>query len=618
MVEVPEVKTKLALVLGSVPSVEEVDYFRLLSETYDFNVIASESICGYLAQTSHFHQLTCIALRDHDENPTFLPGLEKVLEQFSIVIVKERLGLYAYQVLKAKWRFQFKLLVWVDNLVAFPAHDVDQMRTIRTEVTNAADCFLVQSNSARIALELEGVTSNRIQMFTPWIQEQNDRSPAGRASARSALGLAESDLVIAYLGQIEWEEGLSDLIAAGKLLINREAGLRNKLRIVICGVGTFSADMRDIIKAMGLEENVVYYAPMRDANRAIQQACDMIYIAPLVSRDRVEGDPYRILAAMVHGIPLLAPRTPMVEEYCGKHRVDFCPGSPVSIAKAVQRVRSMPHVVADIVAKNLSEVSIRFTAEKARNSLLKAMTNYIKTDITQSLSSLDIRVLEIESKVKSKQYLEAVDLIESVFKMDQVPVHHRANLYRLIGDCFAKLGDIDGAKDAYNHGAELDPYSPKVFIGLGTVGLMKGSNDVAVLHLQKAVNLAPDDEMANFGLGLAFQGMGEQKEAARWINKALAINPENTAAIFSIVRIAHETTSYEDAIRAIERYLKLNPNDYNFIYTLGGLYFKTGHFEVCARLMKQIIDADPKDKRASALQKQAKAELEQKASSSNG
>ncbi len=618
MVEVVGVKTKLALVLGSVPSVEEVDYFRLLSETYAFNVIASESICGYLAQTSYFHQLTCIALRDHDENPTFLPGLEKVLEQFSIVIVKERLGLYAYQVLKAKWRFQFKLLVWVDNLVAFPAHDVDQMRTIRTEVTNAADSFLVQSNAARVALELEGVASNRIQLFTPWIQERNDRSPAGRSLARGALGLSESDLIIAYLGQIEWEEGLSDLIAASKLLINREASLRAKLRIVICGVGTFSTDMRDIIKAMGLEDNVVYYAPMRDANRAIQQACDMVYIAPIASRDRVEGDPYRILSAMVHGIPLLAARTPLAEEYCGKHRIDFCPGSPVSIAKAVQRIRSMPHVVLDIVAKNQQEVASRFTADKARESLLKAMTNYIRTDVTQSLSSLDIRVLEIESKVKSKLYLEAVDLIESVFKMDQVPVHHRANLYRLIGDCFAKLGDIDGAKDAYNHGAELDPYSPKIFIGLGTVGLMKGSNDVAVLHLQKAVNLAPDDEMANFGLGLAFQGMGEQKEAARWINKALAINPENTAAIFSIVRIAHETTGYEDAIRAIESYLKINPNDYNFIYTLGGLYFKTGQFEICARLMQVITEADPKDKRAAALAKQATAELEHKASSSNG
>ncbi len=611
-------KPKVGLVLGSVPSVEEVDYFRLLTEQYDFTVIASESICGYLSQTSHFTKLTCVALHDHDENPTFLPGLEKVLEQFETVIVKERLGLYAYQVLKAKWRYQFKLIVWVDNLVSFAAHDVDQMRTIRTELTHAADSFLVQSNAARLTLELEGVATQRIQQVTPWIEESVDRSLSGRSKARTALGIAESDLVISYMGQIEWEEGLSDLIAASKLMINREPSLRQKLRIVICGVGSYSSDMRDIIKALGLEENVIYYAPMRDANRAIQQATDLHYIAPLASRDRIEGDPYRILSAMVHGIPLLASRTPIAEEYCGKHRVDFCPGSPVSLAKAISRARSMATVTQDIVQKNKKVVAERFTADKARESLITALSNVIKTDAKQTLSSLDLRVLEIEAKVKSKQYVQAVDLIESVFKMEEVPVHHRANLYRLIGDCFAKLGDLDGAKDAYNHGAELDPYSPKVYIGLGTVGLMKGSNDVAVLHLQKAVNLAPDDEMANFGLGLAFQGMGELKEAGRWINKALLINPENTAAIFSIVRIAHESNVYDDAIRALERYLKINPNDFNFIYTLGGLYFKVGQYDTTARLMKQILEIDPKDKRAAALAKQAKAELEQKANSSNG
>lgn len=611
-------KPKIALVLGSVPSVEEVDYFRLLTESYDFTVVASESICGYLSQNSYFNNLTCVALHDHDENPTFLPGLEKVLELFETVIVKERLGLYAYQVLKAKWRFQFKLIVWVDNLVPFAAHDVDQMRTIRTELTHAADCFLVQSQAARTTLELEGVESSRIQCFTPWIESRMDRSPAGRAKARQALGLAESDFVISYLGQIEWEESLSDLVAASKLLINREPSFRQKLRIVICGVGSFSSDMRDIIKAVGLEENVVYYAPMRDANRAILQATDYLYIAPLASRDRIEGDPYRILSAMVQGVPLLAARTPIAEEYCGKHRIDFCPGSPVSLAKAIARARSMPNVSQDIVHKNQKVVEERFTLEKAKESLITALSRVIKTDSKQSLSTLDIRVLEIEAKVKNKQYVEAVDLIEAVFKTDEVPVHHKANLYRLIGDCFAKLGDLDGAKDAYNQGAELDPYSPKIFIGLGTVGLMKGSNDVAVLHLQKAVSLAPDDEMANFGLGLAFQGMGELREAARWINKALAINPENTAAIFSIVRIAHESSSYDDAIKAIERYLKINPNDYNFIYTLGGLYFKIGQYETTARLMKGILEIDPKDKRAASLAKQANAELEQKANSGSG
>ncbi len=614
-----EEKKRIALVLGSLPSVEEVDQFRLIAKDYEFQVISSESICAYLSQNSYFQDLICVALKDHDENPTFLPSLEKVLANFDIVIVKERLGLYAYQALKAKWRHQFRLIVWVDNFVPFPAHDVDQMRTIRTEVTNAADGFIVQSKAAALTLQLEGVEAHRIYDMIPWVENRIDRKPAARAKAREALGIAEGDIIIAYIGQIEWEEGLADLVSAAKLMITREPSLKNKLRLVFCGVGSYSSELRDQFISMGIDNNALYYAPTRDSIRAIQQACDGIYIAPLASHDRIEGDPYRLVSAMTQGIPVIAARHALIEEFCGKHRIDFCASSPISLAKALQKMRSSAALVDDIIAKNQAEATKRFTAERAEASMQNLIKAFVDVASTIDRSSLDHRVLEIEAKVRSKQYLDAVDLIEAVFRTDNVPVHHRANLYRLVGDCFAKLNDIDAAKDAYIQAAELDPYMPKVYIGLGTVGLMKNSHDIAVLHFQKAVSLAPDDEMANLGLGLAFQGMNEQKEASRWIVKALTINPENAAALYSLVRIAHEGNFYDEAEKAIRRYLTIHPNDYNFIYTLGGILYKRGSYMECLQLMKQILGADPKDQRAAALAKQAKTEIDQKgkASSSN-
>lgn len=615
-----EQKKKVAFVLGSLPSVEEVDQFRLLEESYEVQVISSESICGYLTQNSYFQGLTCVLLKDHDENPTFLPSLERVLEGFDIVIVKERLGLYAYQALKAKWRHQFRLVIWLDNLVPFPANDIDQMRTIRTEVTNAADGFIVQSKAAALTLEMEGVEASRIFQMTPWVEARADRSSEGRTAARSALGLHEGDFVIAYLGQIEWEESLADLAAAAKLMLLRDAGLKNKLKFVFCGVGSYSSELRDLFVNMGIDSIAHYYAPTRDAVLMIQQACDALYCAPIASHDRIEGDPYRLVSAMVQGIPIIASRHALVEDFCGKHRIDFCPSSPLSLAKALQKLRSGATLVQDIVQKNLEESQKRFTADRARTSMSVILDTFAAQKGSDERSSLDHRVLEIEAKVKSKQYLEAVDLIETVFKMEKVPVHHRANLYRLVGDCFAKLGDLDASKDAYIQAIELDPYFAKVYIGLGTLGLMKNSFDIAVLHFQKAVSLAPDDEMANFGLGLAFQGMNEFKEASRWIIKALAINPENPAALYSLVRIAYEGNLYDEAEKALRRYLDIHPNDYNFIFTLGGIQYKRGYHADCLKLMQRILEADPKDKRAAALAKQAKGELEQRniASSSKG
>ncbi|SME95600.1 tetratricopeptide repeat protein [Pseudobacteriovorax antillogorgiicola] len=611
-------KSKLALVIGCLPSVEEIDQFRLMTRDYDIQIITSESIAAYITQNSYFQDLTCIVLKDHDENPTFIPGLEKVLSNYDVVVVKERIGLYAYQVLKAKWRYQFRMLVWVDNLVPFPAHDIDQMRTIRMEVSNAADGFIIQTKAARIALELEGVEDSRIYEMSPWLDKIVTRSPKSRAEARDKLGFAESDTIIACLGPVEWEEGLHDLMAAARLMVKNRPGMKDKIKIAVCGIGSFAHDLKDASINFNTDYCVAYYAPSRESIKAIYEAADAIYMCNLASRDRIDGDPYRILAAMTHKIPLIAARSPIVESLVGKHRLDFCPGSPMSIMKALIKLKDAPQLVNDIVEKNRRAVDNQYSEDKVRMNMKAIFSDFITTEIKVDTSSLDHQVLEVEAKIKSKQYVDAIDLIEAIFKTKNIPVHHKANLYRLVGDCFVKLGDFESSKNSYIAAAELDPYSAKIYIGLGTIGLMKNSYDIAVLHFQKAISLAPDDEMANLGLGLAFQGMEERKEAMRWISKSLEINSENTAALFSLVKLANETEDFADAERLLTRYLKRHPNDYNFIYTLGGVIFKQGRYEEVIQLMKKIVDIDPRDQKAASLLKQAETEMEQAKVPSNG
>jgi tetratricopeptide (TPR) repeat protein len=148
----------------------------------------------------------------------------------------------------------------------------------------------------------------------------------------------------------------------------------------------------------------------------------------------------------------------------------------------------------------------------------------------------------------------------------------------------------------------------KIYIGLGTVALIKGISDVAVLHFQKAISLAPEDEMANLGLGLAFQGMTEHKEAMRWINKALRINPENSAAIFSLVKSSHELNEYQQVEQVLKQYLSKHPESLDFIYTLGGIYFKQSRFQETVSLMQDILTKDPANERALSLKKQSESE----------
>ncbi|MBF0441861.1 MAG: tetratricopeptide repeat protein [Oligoflexales bacterium] len=606
-----EKKPKLALVIGSLPSVDEIDQFQLIKDIYEINVISSESICAYLTKTSCFHDLTCIALPDYDENPSYLPGLEKALSDFSIVIVKERLGLFAYQALKAKWRYHFKLIVSIDNLLPYPANDIDQMRTVREEVTNSADAFIVQSEAALQTLELEGVDRDRIFHIVPWVEPKIANSGKLKGKARKALKLAEGDIVISYLGQIEWEEGLYDLLIGIKMAMRKSPSIERRIRLVISGIGSYSNHFNNEIKNLGLTDRVSYVMPERQATATILAASDAIYISTLPARDRIDGDPYRLLTAMANEVPVLGSRSPIIEELCGKHRIDFCSSSPSGISSAILKLEKAGTLVHDIVQKNSSDVASRFNMKLAKSSMISFLDNINVLSFKNEDAVIDHQIAEVENLVKNGQILNAVDMIEDLFKKQEIPLHHQALLHKLVADSFAKLGDYESAKESYNKSIDIDPYSSRAHIGLGTVSLVRDSYDSAIIHFQKAVSLAPDDEAANLGLGLAFQGLKELKEAMKWVKKSLEINPLNTAAIFTFVKLSHESEKYGEVEKILSRYLELKPDDNHIAYTLGGILYKQGRSLEVVTLMKKILDAEPDNMRAHALLKQAMGSLEQ-------
>jgi glycosyltransferase involved in cell wall biosynthesis/Flp pilus assembly protein TadD len=591
-------KPKLALLYGNLPTVEEIDQFQLLRDSFDVYVIAAESIVDYLSRTSHFNDLKCLALPDHDENPTYLPGLERALAGFDVVIVKERLGLYAFQAVKAKWRSNFRLVVWVDNLVPFPGDDMDQFRIIRSELESAADAFLVQSDAAREALLLEGVNEKRIFFFEPWVQTRFKRNQKQRTKAMQILKLKDSDFVIGHLGQIEWEEDLVLLVHAVRKAMNDNVSLRRRLKVVVCGVGSYTEELNIRAKQLGLDGRVLFVSPGRDAFDTVILASDVLFYSNTSNRDRLEGDPYRLITAMAHKIPVIASRSPIVEEYVGKHRIDFCPGSIESLSGAIVKASEARGLINNIATKNAATFEQRFNFDRVVRRMHATFAEILTKDTRHDFNVIDRRVVEIEARIANQEYVDAVELIEGLFATGKVPVYHQANLYRLIGDCFVKLGDVNNGKVAYSKALDLDPFSAKAQIGLGTIALTKSSHDVAVIHFQRAVSVGLNDEMAYLGLGLAFEGLGELSEANKWVVSSLKLNPLNTAALFTLVKIAYARTNYDEARVALCNYITRKPHDTNMLFALAGIEYKAGNAVQAEQITRQILATDPQDTRA--------------------
>ncbi|MCB9228106.1 MAG: hypothetical protein H6618_00695 [Deltaproteobacteria bacterium] len=601
---------RVAMVYGTLPSVEEIDQLILFHDHCELSVIAASSVVSYLADNSFFNDLKCIPLPDYDENPSFLPGLESSLAGFDFVIIKERIGLYAYQVMKARWKYRFRLGILVDNLLPFPAEDVQRMRTIRQEISGAADFFLTQTEAAKQSLILEGIAADKILRLSPWVRQYAPTGDSFRKEALTRLGLHEETILILHNGQVEWEEGIPDLFHAVARLHQMDKSLAWRLKIAIYGIGSFATEVRERSVKLGLDANIIYPVQNRESYTTLLQAASVLYAGAYCNRDRIDGDPYRYLVAMTHRLPIICARTPLTEEITGKHRLDYCPGSVNSLIRAIRKSVYSKSLIHNIVLKNCAKTDHIFSEEKARKSMVYILNHVTKKPEKINISATDDQITEVENKVNSGQYTDAIDLIESIFHVRELPSHHKSNLYRLIGDCFTRLGDNESGKNAYLQAIDLDPYSAKAHIGLGTVSLTKANYDIGVIHFQKAISLDPENDMANLGLGLSFHGLDELNEAHKWVIKSLEINPENTSAIYTLVRIAHERELYEDTEEPLRQYLKRHPHDHHMIYTLAGILYKLKKFDEVIYCLKEVVSINPMDVRAQSLIKQARRALD--------
>ena len=347
----------------------------------------------------------------------------------------------------------------------------------------------------------------------------------------------------------------------------------------------------------------LFVTPSRDAHHTIMLAADCLYHAPAPHRDRVDCDIYRLVSSMVNKVPVIASRTAIVEETIGKHRIDFCPHSISSLRDALHKAADAKALVGNITNKNLGECKKRFNRDRVQLNNLTIFESALKAPANELQQNVDNAVLEIEAKVAAKEYLVAVDRIEELFLRQDIPLHHRGNLYRLVGDCFTKLGNSKEGKNAYAQALDLDPYQAKAHIGIGAIALLQANYDAAIITFQKAVQFSPDDEMASLGLGLAFEGLGEIKEAQKWVVKSLQLKPVNSVALYSLVKISQIDGNFDYAKAALVTYMQLQPEDLDMQYVLAGIEFQTGNIELAQRICDQILAIDPQHQKSAALLK---------------
>jgi tetratricopeptide (TPR) repeat protein len=576
--------------------------------------------------------LKCKTLETTLENKSFLGGLENELKGSAVVVAVGEASLATYQALKARRSLQNRLLVWQNAprppatlglwratpFAALPPQ-MTREKTVRREVLKTCDAIIALDKEGASWAFLEEVNPQRIRRINRGVNTQIfnlDKWESNKSEIRKALGISGNDFVFLQTGPLEIDSGALDTVYAFKSLLQSHNRLAGKVKLLFCSTGSSSADVRQAVVDLQLEDHVFFLNPSDAGNKMIVgnqlsplvAACDALIHSPLApsngSPQRFLDTTYDILCGLACGLTVVSNGFGWVGEFAGRFYRTFAGGNIHSLSRSLFEAIEKRDKLANVRRAAFKAVENELAFGQAADEFQKIIVNALSGPEVQDANSTDGLFEQIEKTIAGKQYLDAIQLITKAFQLPEISTTQRANLFRHIGDCFTKLGDLENGADNYTRALELDPYCAKSLIGLGTIALQQHNYNVAVPQFQKAVGLSPRDDMASLGLGLAFEGLGELEEARRWTSRACNLNIENSVAIFNLVKLAYDTEVFTEAEEIVARYVGQHPHDTNMIFTLGGLAFRAGKFEEAGKLMENILIHDPMNSRAHGLMAQ--------------
>jgi tetratricopeptide (TPR) repeat protein len=499
---------------------------------------------------------------------------------------------------------------------------------VRSEILNSCDMLMSFDKDSSTWAYLENVSAPRIRRVMRGLNTLRynpERSAEHRKVIRKSLGFQENDFVYLQSGPLELESGALDSIYALKCLLQSHPSKATSTKLVFSGTGSAGAMIRQRVVEMELDNSVFFVNPNEGLSTEIpaNHFAHILAFADVLLHNPIapsNASPQQgldctldILTAVACGVTVISNGSGWVGEWISRFYKVFPMGNIHSQSKLMCDARDRVDRFA------AAQKSARKALENEHNwelllvELLKAFEALLTQPSVHDVTTIS-RVLEqIDSTIKSKQYLRAVDLISQAFSIPDLGSTTRSHLFRSIGDCFVKLGDMEGGLQNYAQALQLDPYCAKTYIGLGTIALQTKSYNIAVPQFQKAVSLAPKDDMASLGLALAFEGLGEKTEALKWTARSCNINIDSTVSIYNLVKLSYDLEEFDEAQIIVARYTALHPHDVNMLFTLAGLHFKKEETDEAVKLAEEILKLDPMNGRAHALLQQISKSSRKKA-----
>jgi tetratricopeptide (TPR) repeat protein len=255
-------------------------------------------------------------------------------------------------------------------------------------------------------------------------------------------------------------------------------------------------------------------------------------------------------------------------------------GSPM-----VELRRCVKQRNADCANTALAAISDPAVLRSAEYLTLKADALALNRQKTEALAAIN---RAIEQNPTDPQYLIALgrtydkfgdqfSAIESYLKAAKLEPRSAEPFYWL-GTSFFLLGERFKSADYYNRAErhfqsvlELAPNNDQAEFMLAVVEVMKSNLDEAQGYLRKAIQMSPSNSYYHLHEGILLRRLGDNQGALGEMRLAEKLNPSNALTHFELGSLLEKMQQYREAKAQLETAVRLNPHLSNAYYHLRGI-----------------------------------------------
>jgi tetratricopeptide (TPR) repeat protein len=179
-----------------------------------------------------------------------------------------------------------------------------------------------------------------------------------------------------------------------------------------------------------------------------------------------------------------------------------------------------------------------------------------RTQLVATLPESSVALERLAATLRAEQrYADALPLLErAVAVAPDAP-----KVFSMLGEARAELGDLAGARAAFEEAAARDPRDVGNLVNLGLALQRSGSGEAEAVY-RRALELDASLVQARSNLALILAARGERDAAKSELGRALAESPGYAPAWFNLGMIELEDGRPGPAVEAFERVLALDPS----------------------------------------------------------